>query len=549
MKSKKALLPLLLLICTTMACKKFINVTNPDTFIDPGYWKNENSVQAYSWEFYNLFTGFGNGSSTSGDFYFPSLTDDQAPSTFTQYPQTTATTNGSWFFGYIRKANILLERVDIVSMTDEAKNHWRATARFFRAYQYFQMVQIFGDVPWFSHSMDISDSANIYKPRDPRQLVMDSVKADLDYAIANLRANAGDNTVNKDVALALQARVCLYEGTYRKYHTELNLPNADGYLKAAQDASAKLIAGTYVLSPDYRANYNSVNLATNKEMILFKRYEPGYLTHSLVAYNYSSSVMNGLSKAAVESYLCTDGLPVSLSPLYKGDNTIATLSANRDKRLGLTIDTAVLCYTGTPFGSFSSSTGYRPVKFLPATIDLTQVQIGTNVTDAPLFWLSEIYLIYAEASAELDADGQYTLTQGDLDKSINKLRSRAGVAPMLLTSIANDPKRDATVSPLIWEIRRERRVELMMDGFRLQDLYRWKKGTYMDSNINPDSFLGAKVPDNGKVKRNADGYIMPYAVTLQRVFVDPKNYLSAIPSSQILLYPAAIQQTMQNPGW
>jgi hypothetical protein len=110
-----------------------------------------------------------------------------------------------------------------------------------------------------------------------------------------------------------------------------------------------------------------------------------------------------------------------------------------------------------------------------------------------------------------------------------------------------DTKKDADVTSLIWEIRRERRVELMMDGFRYQDLMRWKKGTYMDSNKNPDIFLGAKVPANPTVKRNAQGYITPY--TSQRAFADPKNYLSAIPTNQILLYPADMQASMQNKGW
>jgi hypothetical protein len=112
-----------------------------------------------------------------------------------------------------------------------------------------------------------------------------------------------------------------------------------------------------------------------------------------------------------------------------------------------------------------------------------------------------------------------------------------------------DPKLDpdADVTSLVWEIRRERRVELMMDGFRYQDLMRWKRGTYMDSNKNPDSFQGAKVPANPKVVINAQGYITPY--TSQRVFVDPKNYLSAIPTNQLLLYPQEVQRTMQNTGW
>lgn len=554
MKPSKLFLPLLLLVLGAVTgCKKFVDVTNPDTFTDPEFWKNENSVRSYSWEFYNLFMGYGNGSSTNGDFYFPALTDDQCPSSFTQFPLTTATTNSSWDFSYIRKANIMLERIPIVDMPDEAKNHWAGVARFFRAFQYFKLVQTFGGVPWFSHSMEYNDSTQIYKPRDPHALVMDSVLADLNFAVANLRANAGDNTVNKDVALALKARVCLFEGTYRKYHTEMNAPGADTYLKAAKDAAAQLMASTYSLSADYQTNYNSPDLTGNKEMILFKRYEPGYLQHSLVAYTYSSTVMSGPTKAAVESYLCTDGLPIGVSPLYKGDNGIANIRANRDKRLLETID-SVLCYNGTPLGAFTTSTGYRPVKFLPSgVIPASEAGIGTNKTDAPLFWLAEVYLNYAEACAELDQMGQYSITQTDIDNTINKLRKRAGVAPLIITGPQqvgfNDPKRDVDVTPLIWEIRRERRVELMMDGFRFQDIMRWKKGGYMDSNKNPDSYLGAKVPDNGKVRRNAAGYIMPYTAAQQRAFVDPKNYLSAIPTNQILLYPASMQASMQNPGW
>jgi len=169
-----------------------------------------------------------------------------------------------------------------------------------------------------------------------------------------------------------------------------------------------------------------------------------------------------------------------------------------------------------------------------------------------------VYLNYAEAAAELDNLGKYTFVQTDLDNTINKLRARAGVAKLVYAGGQNvtangtpfvDPKKDAVVTSLIWEIRRERRVELMMDGFRLMDIMRWKKGQYMNSTLNPDSFLGAKVPANGSVRLNASGYIMPYAATSQRDFVDPRNYLSAVPTSQILLYPPAIQASMQNPGW
>jgi len=510
--TKKYMLLLLIVVACGTACKKFVDVTNPDTLVDPEYWKNENSVRTYNWEFYNLFAGYGNGSATNGDFYFPALTDDQAAATYTQFPLTTASANGDWSFSYVRKANIMLERIDGVSMSDEAKNHWKGVAKFFRAFQYFRLVQTFGGVPWYSHSMELADTVSIYKPRDSRQLVMDSVLADLNFAVANLRQKDGENTINKDVALALKSRVALFEGTYRKYHTELNLPDADKYLLEAKNASQILMTSSlYSLGANYQTTYNSDNLAGNKEIILYKRYEAGLLQHSLIAYNYSSTTMNGLTKSAVESYVTKDGLPISLSPLYKGDDTILNVVADRDLRLKLTIDTTYLYYKGHEtnalskvYSGLSSSTGYRPNKYLPDSNKLKTIQtaINTGITDAPLFWLAEVYLNYAEASAELDQMGKYAFTQADLDNSVNKLRSRAKVASLQYMGAQNvgvngtgfvDPKKDADVTSLIWEIRRERRVELMMDGFRFQDLMRWKKGDYMDSNKNPDSYLGARL--------------------------------------------------------
>lgn len=542
-------------LCMGTACKKYVDVNNPDSEVDPSYWKSENSVRSYNWEFYNLFPGFGNGSSLNGDFYFPTLNDDEASPTLYNFPATPAASNGDWFFGYIRKANIMLERIDGIPMADEARNHWKGVARFFRALQYFKLVQEFGRVPWFSHSLDISDSTEIYKPLDTHQLVMDSVLADLNFAVANLRQVDQPNTINKDVANALLSRVALYEGTYRKYHTELNMPDADKYLTACMTASQALMTGTYALDKSYQTAYNSDNLASDKEMILYKRYEPAILQHSLIAYLYSSTAMSGLTRSAVESYLCRDGLPIGLSPMYQGDATMSNAMANRDPRLYITIDSSYLYYKGHVKNSLTSSTGYRPIKYLPDSNKLKTIPtgIGTNYTDAPLFWLAEIYLNYAEAAAELDQMGKYTLTQTDLDNTINKLRDRAGTAHMTLAGPQDpgftDPKKDADVPSLIWEVRRERRVELMMDGFRYNDLMRWKKGTYLDYSLDPNGYLGAKVPSNGTVILNPDGYISPYKLPVTRTFTDPRNYLSNIPTSQILLYPASIQQSMQNPGW
>ncbi len=543
----RLLLPFL--VFALPACTKYLNKTNPDTEVDPTYWTDENSVRTYGWQFYNMFPGFGNGT-TTGDFYFTDFTDDQLAPAFTQYPVTTNPTNSAWDFSMVRAANILLERIDGVDMDTTAKNHWKGIGHFFRALQYFRLVQNFGGVPFYGSSFDVGDTALVYKPRDSHQLVMDSVLADINFAVNNLRIVDLANTVNRDVALALKARICLFEGTYRKYHTELSIPAADQYLQAAKDAANQLMtSGTYSLAADYRTSYSSLDLSTDKEMILFKQYATGYLSHSVIGYTNGTSVMSGPTRAAVESYVCTDGLPIQLSPLYKGDASIQSLRMNRDRRLLETIDT-FLTYSGSLVAGLSSSTGYRPSKFLqPADVQ----QSPYNTTDAPLFWLAEVYLNYAEACAELDQMGKYSMVQSDLDQSVNKLRQRAGIQPLVLSGPQAvgfvDPAKDADVTSLIWELRRERRVELMMDGFRYQDLMRWKKGTNMDSQLNPNSWLGARVSPNGSINLNPQGYIMPYTTGTERVFTDPKDYLSAVPTSQILLYPQAIQASMQNPGW
>ncbi len=547
MKSLRYLIYMLSIAFFMTGCEKELDKDTPDQFSDDNFWTSENNVRTYNWGFYDLFAGFGTG--TNSDFYFSTFNDDQAATGFQRFDVSAPASNSNWDWTYIRKANVMLERVDKVPMSDEAKNHWKAVARFFRAFDYFNKVRLFGGVPWISKSLDVSEKGIIYKPRDSRELVVDSIIADLDYAVANIRQTDEENTVNKNVALMLKSRIGLYEGTYRKYHTELKLNDAEKFLALSKEASERLMTRKYSLG-DFKALYSSMDLRGNPEVLLYKKYLAGVLTHSVIGYTTSTTQMNGPTKSAVESFVTIDGLPIKQSLLYKGDETIANLRANRDKRLLVTIDT-FLTYNGSLVSGLSSSTGYRPAKFLqPASTQLAPL----NETDAPIFWYAEVLLNYAEACAELASIGKYTITQTDLDKSVNLLRARGGVAKLELSGasvsssgvVINDPKRDVDVSPLIWEVRRERRVELMMAGFRFQDLMRWKKGDYFDTSKNPDAFLGAKVPANGKILRNQEGYIMPYPSTSTRSF-DPKYYLSPIPTGQVSLYPQNVLN--QNPGW
>lgn len=543
---------------TLGSCTKDLDLTTPDQFEDANFWTSENNVRAYSWGFYNMFLGYGIGTGTSADFYFSTFTDDQAQGAFQAFQVSAAATNTNWNWEQIRKANIMIARVrNMSSLSQEAKNHWEGVARFFRALDYFNKTKIFGDVPYIENELDISDVNVIYKQRDSRKLVIQKVLEDLDFAIVNLRTTDVHNTINKSIAYALKARVALYEGTYRKYHTSLGLTaDANGLLTQAAAAAGFLIDGNqFSLNSSYETVYNSLDLSANKQVLLYKKYITGVQGHSIVNYLTSTTVMQGLTKSAVESYTTTDGLPVTQvggAPLYAGDNGIANVRANRDDRLLKTIAN-FLAYNGNLVSGQASSTGYVPVKFVNRN---TNINGGQNDTDAPLFNYAEVLVNYAEALAELG-----TLTQADLDKSVNKLRQRAGVANLkydgvnvtsgtLGTTIINDSKRPASIPALVWEIRRERRTELMMDGFRYDDLMRWAMGANLSvsATVNTDAFLGAKVPMSGSVRTNSDGYLMPYTAASARTFLAPKHYLSAIPTGQISLY-APYGGMAQNPDW
>ena len=267
----------LLVLSLFFSCSKYINKLPLDQFTDPAYWSSEDNVRSFCWGFYNdLFSGYGNGQGF-GTFYFTSFSDDQDNPDFEDFPKNAPASDGNWGFGDIRKANLVLSRADMVPMDDEAKNHWKGVARFFRAFNYFLLVKRFGDVQWYSAVLDVSDTA-LYKPRDPRNVVMDSVLSDLDFAVDNLRTKAVEdgidpntttNTVNKDVALALKARICLYEGTYSEYR-ENDKARAAKYLKEAKDAAKQIINSGYVLNKDFRSVYNSEDLGGNSEIILYK---------------------------------------------------------------------------------------------------------------------------------------------------------------------------------------------------------------------------------------------------------------------------------------
>ena len=566
MKKIYIIIAFLILILGNGCKKDFLEREPLDSFSDDTYWRTEKEVSTFAWGFYtSYFTGYGSGFTFGKYFSGETLNDDFAPTTPTAFTKNVPTSGGGWSFTFVRKANIFIDRVsNSTYLSDDIKKNWVGVGRFFRALEYNDLVKAFGDFPYYDKPLE-ETSTDLYKPRDPQIVVLDNMLADFKYAAENVRATdalVGPNgqIVNKYVVLAFMSRVFLYHGTLLKY-SNINPAKATEYLEAAKWAANEVMTkGGYSLGAKYRTLFSSLDLKGNPEIILYRQYGTAQSTHSLVSY-VNREPQTGPSKNAIDAYLCTDGLPASISPLYQGDKSIANVMANRDPRMKETF-VADLRLPG--IASNYSTSGYSVLKFLMEDQTLwgtAEALSNTNTTDAPIIRLGEVMMNFAEASAELG-----TLTQADLDNSINKLRKRGGISmpnlqviggqPAVNGVVYSDPQRDPTVSSLIWEIRRERRIELMMEGFRNDDLKRWRKYAYIDTKLNTSINRGAwiKKADYPKatvtIDGTTEGYIIPAPKPeTQRTFDNEKVYLSPLPLDQIKLYKDQGVDLKQNPGW
>lgn len=575
-------------------CDKYLDRTPLDSNSDATNWTSESALETYAWNLYGDLGAYSYGTGwTRGQYHSESYTDDYAPKDFVTFTTTIPTSANTWNNPYtnIRKANVLLARVDeIPNLSEEAANHWRGVARFFRALHHFALVQTYGDVVWVdSEISDLTNEETLTRSRDSRVTVMDNVVADLEFAMTNCYtpAKAGTNTINNMVAAALLSRAALYEGAWEKYHG-VSGGHADTFYAKAKDAAGKVIeSGLYTVNETYKENYTSISLEGNTEILLYMVYtipnvNGGKVSrgHATSGYSSSSDATWGLTKSAVENYTTDEGIPVHMLATYD-DQTVAGVFDNRDARLTATIYKGALPVDGVTLEEgIHSNTGYWTFKFVPyekygEMLTNSTWKGPSNDTDGPIFAYPEVLENYAEACAELGS-----ITQADLDKSVNLLRVNHGSIPGLtlvgtdgcsvngttITKDANDPA--ATV--LLQELRRDRRSELMGDGFRHADLMRWMLGKNLDYTTNPDGYIGASkaaiqesFAASGSTKTWAEveknlffttsGYLSPYntaavanstGTTVDHKW-DDKYYLEPIPSGQITLDP----NLGQNPGW
>ena len=438
---------------------------------------------------------------------------------------------GTWGWGSIRTVNFMLARCGNITGDEAAANHYIGLARMMRAKLYYDKVQTYSDVPWYDRDLQTTDTELLYKKQDSRATVVDNIMDDLDFAANNMQEKSSRTLWDKYGALAMQARIALTEASWRKYHAELGLSDADRFYRIAAEACKKIMdSGKFELAtaangdmPAYQAMFCSTDLSSNKEMIFYEKYskELGRKHNAQAMYNWTSS----LSRDLMEDYLVIDGNKTKTFQQVPGydKKTVCEIFDNRDPRLKQTFKYPEFTRPGNsePERQKISLGGYPQIKFSPLTYD--QIGWGNSYTDLPVIRYAEVLLMYAEAKAELGE-----LTQDDVDKTVNLIRDRAGMPHAQLADwLANiDPRQEAhypnvtsSQKGAILEIRRERRIELACEGFRYGDLMRWAcgkllekapEGMYVD-HLGYIDLTGDGQPDYALVKTQADADAIPDA--------------------------------------
>ncbi len=564
---------------------------------------SENGLQLYAYSFYSMLPQGSTRQDAMSDYMAIRAVPD-----FIRKDAFAPVLSSGWSWGDLRNINYFIVNNKDPKVSEDARRHYQGVAKFFRAYFYFEKVVRFGDVPWIGQPLDVADP-ELYGDRDPRTLVMDSVLADINYACANLRA-ANDPTrslITKWVAYAFKSRIALFEGTFRKYHTELSLEGtANAWLNEAVSAAQAVMddGGFSIntsggLGKSYRQVFTSASPVASE--VLLASVMDATLNELNDANWYWTSGTYGdkasFNRTFINTYLNLDGTPFTdnagwETTLFKDE------VKGRDLRLAQTIRSGDYkrISNGTqvpapPLFTYTY-TGYQPIKW--ALDDMIYDTRDLNINSIPLIRYAEVLLNYAEAKAELG-----TLTDEDWAATVGVLRARGGITGGLTAKPTTvDPylqsayfgeivarpglaAAPAITDPVILEVRRERGVELSLEGLRFKDLLRWKRGilmeqewngfyvpalnTLMDLNedgINDVDFYQGTKPDlgsavtyvdvsetvggktNSQLLKNGTSGELTWLNNVPREW-DDKMYYYPIPQIDVIANP----NLGQNPGW
>ena len=485
------------------------------------FFSSETALREYSNYFYRMLPDPETMYAEEGEHFVAPVPNDEMRGIRDIHSGEAWWKKDSW--KNLRKINYLLDNAAQCE-NEEACTRYKGVAHFFRAYFYFEMLRRFGAVPWYDHAINADDSEALNRPRDSREVVMNHIILDLDSAIAELPDLQTPFEVNRWTALAFKSRACLFEGTFRKYHagstfnggsevySEL-LPWED-LLRLSAEASLRLMQeGGYSLyqsgSEPYRMLF--ATLTPQAEEVIWARAYSSELDIKHNAQAWSVARATGFTKRFADLYLMTDGTPFTARPGFD-TVTYVNLFANRDPRMAQTMHAPGYIQMGAEKTNAvnlqMSLTGYKYIKYI---MESSYNTWGGSVCAMPVFRLAEIYLNYAEAKAELG-----TLTQADLDMSVNLLRNRVGIAGLDMAQANANPDNSMTSetgfgfsSPVLiasankgvlLEIRRERMVETPLEGLHYWDIMRWREG-----HLFTLPRLGLYFPGEGKYDLTGDG--------------------------------------------
>lgn len=587
MKKYNIFLPATLLIFSFLftSCEDYLDREPLTQIGNDAYWKSKSDLENYTLQYYTSLPAFGIVGTYTGLLSWDATrgVDTQitgVPSTTLNGSRSPVTSGGNWTWENIRSVNVFFDNYWKCTDPFDSYKHFVGEAHFFKAWYYFEKVRVYGDVPWFTKPLE-TDSEELYKARDPRTMVVDSILWNLDKAIEYLSplksVDGGSNRLNKEVALLFKSRVALFEGSWQKYHAGTPFATAGTdpkkYFRIAADAAEELMDSQYTTGiyttnnpeDDYCKMFSLIDQSGNKEALLWKRYDTGLnMGHSFQIYVSDRTAGISVTLEQVQHYLNRNGEPydyIETGKSVKGNNYLTRIAEDCDPRLSqlVWIPGMVMWDNGygkgvfaKPFldqsGEYLNNTGFQYRK----GNDPKDAQAGggvswnTNcITGSIVFRYAEALLNYAEAKCELGE-------QVDYDKSINLLRKRAGMPDF---KVQSDPNRvryadyGYTISDELYEIRRERTVELACEGFRYDDIRRWAAHNLIKGKrpkgypLDKAEWEGAKM--NYTVDEN--GFVDPYSGQIPSGynFKPDRDYLDCIPLNEITLNP----NLEQNPGW
>ena len=588
-QSKYIILSLFALIILFSACDDdFLELYPQDEISSATYFKHTNDLILYANQFYpRVFNDFTDGNENSGwnqgiwgiEVNSDNMIYATGPDNRLNGNNVVPTSGGGWDYSLIRDVNYGIENYKKCEDNFDDYKHYVGEYYFFRALEYFELVKKFGDVPLITRTIT-PESEGLYAPKDPRTAVVNQILSDLDSAalLMNSGRNEGATRLSKEVALAYKSRIALYEGTWEKYHAGgpfAGSTDGSGFLQQAADAAEAVIkSGAYNIystgnpSQDYFDMGVQIDYSNNSEVIIWKKYDldQAFVHHHSVASRRPSN--RGVNKSLADSYLSTDGLPRSVSPIFD-EQLLDTTGLYEAEHLDLRFYQSIVSPNavwaidgndvitwgdnrhGSPMSKhqcqviagkwgWTTPSGYTKRKGFSPQIEIWSGWSNENFGTVFMRY-AEVLLNYAEAKAELG-----TLSQADIDVSINLLRNRVAMPAMDINNLVNDPNWGFPgLTPQINEVRRERRVELAFEGLRLDDILRWAAADELIVGKRPKGVLylngspAVSVDENNYVDYFQGALGNGYGFNLGR------DYLNAIPTEQLTLN----ENLTQNPGW